>query len=144
MWSKVSIFEKIGNISWAVSGIRTRDLSPPKRGTPFWLILSLFVEEKMYELTKKSSFLVILWDRICRMHCHPIYLWESLLHRKNTPTFSLKIVCFPIFLNFLHDFCVFKNMKICVSFYRKPNEFREIRWLSQGIMTKLQPIHFRW
>ena len=134
------------NRKYFVSGFRnknTRFISPKKRH-PILAHFESFCWRKNVWIDEKSSFLVILWDRICRMHCHPIYLWESLLHRTNTPTFSLKIVCFPIFLNFLHDFCVFKNMKICVSFYRKPNEFREIRWLSQGIMTKLQPIHFRW
>ena len=85
-----------------------------------------------------------LGDRTFRMYDHPIYLCESVYHRKITHTLSWYFAFFQRNFTFYMFFVVFNKMKSGVLFCQNSPELREPYGGYEGIMVKLQVIHFWW
>ena len=124
------------NRKYFVSGFRNRNawFMSPKKRRHILAHFESFCWRKSVRIVRKHVFFVLLGDRIFRIHCHPIYLWESVPHRKKDTHMFIKFALFSKMFTFLHDFCVFKKMKKRMSFYRNSHEFREPYGRSEGCL----------
>ena len=95
-------------------------------------------------MSENTIFFVYLGDRTFRMYDHPIYLCESVYHRKITHTLSWYFAFFQRNFTFYMFFVVFNKMKSGVLFCQNSPELREPYGGYEGIMVKLQVIHFCW